>query len=267
MTTDLAAVPQLPGTPDLPGHDREAAEADNTRRSYPSAWRRFQTWTAAGGHQALPATPQTVALYLGHLAATGRSMATIEQARAAAGMQKGDNPARHPVVAEAVRGWRNQAPAPRQADALTADALARVREVLRLPRRGRGGRLESPKTAQRRAALGSGHHRRLGRRQRPSHGPEGQEPGRAGHGGSDRGHHPRPAGDPAGRRRHRSSGVRATGSADTAAASAWHGGWWRQRRPTRRCSARAGESTETWWPGTPGARRTGRPSSGWLEDL
>ena len=38
-------------------------------------------------------------------------------------------------------------------DALTADALARVREVLRLPRRGRGGQVESPETAQRRAAL------------------------------------------------------------------------------------------------------------------
>ena len=87
-------------------------------------------------------------------------MATIEQARAAishfhaaAGMQKGDNPARHPVVAEAMKDLRNQAPAPRQADTLTAEALARVREVLRLPRRGRGGRMESVKTAQRRAAL------------------------------------------------------------------------------------------------------------------
>ena len=63
-------------------------------------------------------------------------------------MQKSDNPARHPVVAEAVRGWRNRAPAPRQADALT-----RVREVLRLPRRGRGGRMESAETAHKRAAL------------------------------------------------------------------------------------------------------------------
>ena len=34
---------------------------------------------------------------------------------------------------------------------------------------------------------------------------------------------------------------------------AWPGGWSRQGRPTRRCSARAGGSTETWWPGTPGA--------------
>ena len=170
MTTDLATVHQLTGLPDLAERDRDAAEAvasglrdakaENTRRSYASAWRRFQAWADAGGHPALPATPEAVALYLGHLAATGRSMASIEQARAAvshfhaaAGMQKAANPARHPVVAEAVRGWRNRAPAPRQADALTSDALARVREVLRVPRRGRGGRMESAETAQRRAAL------------------------------------------------------------------------------------------------------------------
>ena len=170
MTTDLAVVQQLHNTLDLPERDRGAAEAvaaglrdakaENTRRSYASAWRRFQAWADAGGHPSLPATPQAVALYLGHLAATGRSMASIEQARAAvshfhaaAGMQKADNPARHPVVAEAVRGWRNRAPAPRQADALTSDALARVREVLRVPRRGRGGRMESADIARRRAAL------------------------------------------------------------------------------------------------------------------
>ena len=101
-----------------------------------------------------------MALYLGHLASSGRSIATVQQARsaishfhAAAGMQKGDNPALHPVVSEAVKGWRNRAPAPRQAGALTADALARVREVLRLPKRGRGGRMESANTARRRAAL------------------------------------------------------------------------------------------------------------------
>ena len=170
MTSDLAAVQQLPGLPDLAERDREAAQAvasglrdakaGTTLRVYGSAWQQFQAWAVAGGHPALPATPQSVALYLGHLAAVGRSMASISQARAAishfhaaAGIQKGDNPTRHPVVAEAMKGWRNRAPAPRQADALTADALARVREVLRLPRRGRGGRVESPETAQRRAAL------------------------------------------------------------------------------------------------------------------
>ena len=150
MTTDLVTVPELRESMELSGRGREAAEADadgirdakaeNTLRTYASTWQRFQAWAEAGGHPALPTTPQAVALYLGHLAATGRSMASIEQARAAVsqfhaavGMQKADNPARHPVVAEAVRGWRNQAPAPRQADALTADALAQVRDVLPCP--------------------------------------------------------------------------------------------------------------------------------------
>ena len=113
-----------------------AAEAYNTHRASASAWERFQTWANADDHPALPSTPQAVALYLGHLAAAGRSMASIAQAHvaishfhAAAGMQKGDNPARHPVVAEAVNG---------------------VREVLPFPRRGR---VESPETAHKRAAL------------------------------------------------------------------------------------------------------------------
>ena len=93
MTTDLASVPELRESLELSGRDREAAEAvasgirdakaENTRRSYASAWRRFQAWADAGGHPSLPASPQAVALYLGHLAATGRSMASIEQARAA----------------------------------------------------------------------------------------------------------------------------------------------------------------------------------------
>ena len=157
MTTDLAMVPHLPGSPELAERDREAAravasglrdaKAASTRRSYASAWKQFQAWAEAGGHSALPAPPQVVALYLGHLAAEGQSLSSVELARAdishyhaAAGIQKSDNPARHPMVAEAVEGWRNRAPAPRQADALTSDALARVREVLRLPRRSRGGR-------------------------------------------------------------------------------------------------------------------------------
>ena len=151
-----------------------------------------------------------MALYLGRLAADGKSLATISQARAtishfhAAGMRKDDNPARHPVVAEAMKGWHNQAAAPKQADALTAEALARVREVLRLPKRGRGGRMESANTARRPRP---GHHRGAGRRRaealrgrrpdlgrrgavgrphRTHHGSERQEPGRTGHGSGQR---------------------------------------------------------------------------------
>ena len=106
MTTDLASVQQFQNAPELQERDREAAQAvaaglrdakaENTRRAYGSAWRGFQDWADSGGHPSLPATPQAVALYLGHLSAAGRSLATVQQARsaishfhAAAGIQKG----------------------------------------------------------------------------------------------------------------------------------------------------------------------------------
>ena len=56
-------------------------------------------------------------------------------------------------MAEAIKGWRNQAPEAAQVDALTALALARIRETARLPRRGRGGRMESATMAQARGAV------------------------------------------------------------------------------------------------------------------
>ena len=136
------------------------AKAANTRRAYESAWNTFLEWTILTVRQAMPAAPQAVALYLGHLAADGKSLATISQARAAishvhaaAGISQNENPARHPVVAETIKGWRNQAPSPAQVDALTAPALARIRETARLPRRGRGGNMEYPETEQARGTV------------------------------------------------------------------------------------------------------------------
>ena len=135
----LATIGQLRESLVLSARDEEAAQAvaaglrdakaANTRRVYASAWHEFNVWALANGRQSLPAEPQTVALYLGRLAADGKAMATIALARAAIshahaaeGTAKGDNPARHPVVAETVKGWRNQAPAPKQASALTSEA-------------------------------------------------------------------------------------------------------------------------------------------------
>ena len=136
------------------------AKAPSTRRAYLTAWKVFFQWTVLTDQKPMPAAPQAVALYLGHLETEGKSMATISQARAAIshahaaqGIPKADNPTSHPVVAEAMKGWRNKAPAPQQVDALTADALAQIRETARLPRRGRGGRMESAAVAQARGAV------------------------------------------------------------------------------------------------------------------
>ena len=144
----LATIGQLRESLVLSARDEEAqavaaglrdAKAANTRRVYASAWHEFNVWALVNGRQSLPAEPQTAALYLGRLAADGRAMVTIEQARAAIsharaaeGTAKGDHPARHPVVAETVKGWRNQAPAPKQAGTLTSEALARIRETAQL---------------------------------------------------------------------------------------------------------------------------------------
>ena len=62
-------------------------------------------------------------------------------------------PARHPVVAETIKGWRNQAPAPHRWTRSPPEALARIRETARLPRRVRGGRMESAEAAQARGAI------------------------------------------------------------------------------------------------------------------
>ena len=55
----------------------------NTTRAYGRQWAAFITWCAAVGRAALPATAETLAEYVGHLADAGRAPATIEQAVAA----------------------------------------------------------------------------------------------------------------------------------------------------------------------------------------
>ena len=64
-----------------PGRRRRPAGCEGCQHQ--TGLRLRNAWALANGRQSLPAEPQTVALYLGRLAADGRAMATIEQARAA----------------------------------------------------------------------------------------------------------------------------------------------------------------------------------------
>ena len=60
-----------------------AGRAESTRRAYGHDWDRYARWCASQGLQALPTAPESLALYLSHLARQGRKVAGIQRAVAA----------------------------------------------------------------------------------------------------------------------------------------------------------------------------------------
>lgn len=85
----------------------EAAHADNTRRAYRNGWNHFSAYCAANGFNALPATPQTVTLYVTALA-EGAKLATIRLYLAAIAQKHREtgleSPVAHEIVRRVVRG-------------------------------------------------------------------------------------------------------------------------------------------------------------------
>ena len=69
-----------------------ASKAENTRRGYRSDWSQFEAWCQGAGLDSLPARPETVALYISHLAEShkpatiGRHLAAIASAHKARGL-------------------------------------------------------------------------------------------------------------------------------------------------------------------------------------
>lgn len=59
------------------------AKAPRTVRAYATDWRDFVSWTDAHRRQALPAEPDTVAMYLADLAAHGVRPSTLSRRRPA----------------------------------------------------------------------------------------------------------------------------------------------------------------------------------------
>lgn len=86
---------QHPTPTELIGADRQYAEqqalddylnqqlAPSTVRAYRSDWQQFQTWCAARQREALPATPETIALFLASQADDGLSVSSLERRLAA----------------------------------------------------------------------------------------------------------------------------------------------------------------------------------------
>jgi integrase len=107
----------------------DAATAVNTRRAYRSDWTDFTVWCEQNGLMPLPATPESVALYLGALAqvakvsTVGRRLTAIAKAHRAAGYE---TPTKSEVVHLIMRGIRRtHGVAPTQkAPAVLADLRA-----------------------------------------------------------------------------------------------------------------------------------------------
>ena len=124
--------PQLPATLEATAERAKEygrnAKSASTHRAYRSDVADFRAWCTSRGLEPLPATPQTLALYLTAQAETGRKIATIRRRVAAIGdlhtTAGFENPAGAKVVREIVRGIaREKGTAPRKKAALTVDGL------------------------------------------------------------------------------------------------------------------------------------------------
>jgi site-specific recombinase XerD len=87
-----------------------SARAPNTRRAYASSFEGFRRWSASHGLAPLPASPETVALYVGHLARNRLKVATVERALVAISQTHIDagfaSPRMSPLVRRVLRGLR-----------------------------------------------------------------------------------------------------------------------------------------------------------------
>lgn len=112
-----------------------ASRAEGTRKEYAKHWAGFSAWCAKQGLCALPAAPETVALYLSARANEGRRPATLGvslSALAQAHEQAGHaSPLAAALVKETWKGIRRRlGVAPNKKEPLSAAELRRMMEVL-----------------------------------------------------------------------------------------------------------------------------------------
>ena len=133
--------------------------AETTKLNYRVQWRRFTNWALGRGVTALPADPVQVATYLAErLERDGHRPATLRAACSAISFvhrnAELDDPCAEPEVRRTLKSATRKAGSfQKQADALTAEAFTVIETTAYTPRRGRGGRLETPESARRRGCL------------------------------------------------------------------------------------------------------------------
>ncbi|HEV2811065.1 MAG TPA: site-specific integrase [Acidimicrobiales bacterium] len=130
---DAGALARLEQLADQAGRYVEAAKAEATIRAYRSDWAEFCAWADHRGMVVLPATPETVALYLVELAEVAkastmaRRLSSISQAHRAAGHLSPTSSARVQAVSAGIR--RVHGAGVDQAAPITVAILRRMLEV------------------------------------------------------------------------------------------------------------------------------------------
>jgi len=142
---ELSLVPVPPSAPvaiSQAEHDNlrdlwQRRKAHNTYRGYSSDWKIFQVWAFSVGATTLPASPDTVARYLGHMQASGRATNTIAHHAAAIShycREAGkEDPTQSPLVQGIMMGVR-RANAGRPLRAKAALLTKHLRKALKEPK-------------------------------------------------------------------------------------------------------------------------------------
>jgi integrase len=79
------------------------SKSDNTKNAYASDWADFETWAATHSAPTRPAQPETVALYITHLAKAGSKAATIQRRLVAISQAHKGSGYESPTAAQIVR--------------------------------------------------------------------------------------------------------------------------------------------------------------------
>ncbi len=114
------------------------SKAKNTIRAYRADWAHFESWCKAHGQTWLPASPETVALYVADLSATHkaaaitRRLSAISQAHQIAGMETPTKAAKVRLVLAGIRRSKGTAAAAKT-PVLVDDLKRMVRRLRRNP--------------------------------------------------------------------------------------------------------------------------------------
>lgn len=129
-----------------------ASWSDSTRRNYRAQWEAFHEWADAAGRSSMPASADTICAFVTERAESGYRPASIRVALAAIGFAHRTAELANPCETEQVRRvvsgvTRKLGAHQRQARPIDRAAYSAIVATARLPRRGRGGKLETVETA------------------------------------------------------------------------------------------------------------------------